>query len=155
MIVILDNIRSAYNVGSILRTCDGAGVREVIICGITDAESEKVEKTALGAEEHIQIKYFHSLKEYINSIELKHYTIIGVEEHGKAVDIFDFCKDVRIVQNKLVLVLGNEVSGISQTNLDLCDHVVKIPMLGIKNSLNVSNAGAIAIYLIKFLIENK
>lgn len=151
MIVVLDNIRSAYNVGSIIRTCDGAGIQKIVICGFTKADGLKVGKTALGAEENVVIEQTNSFKEFIKSIKRDKYCIIAVEEEQKAVNIIDFCKNVRIVQKEFILVFGNEVSGIDKQNLDLCDYIVKIPMLGIKNSLNVSNAAAIAIYLIKFL----
>lgn len=155
MIVVLDNIRSAYNVGSIIRTCDGAGVNKVVLCGYTKAEGFKVGKTALGAEENILIEQKNTMVEFIESINRKEYCIVGIEEQEKSLDIFEFCTSVRIVQNDLVLILGNEVSGISKNNLDLCDYIVEIPMVGIKNSLNVSNAAAIAIYLIKFLKNSK
>lgn len=155
MIVVLDNIRSAYNVGSIMRTCDGAGVRKLVLCGYTKAEGFKVGKTALGAEENILVEQKNSLADFIASINRDKYCIIGVEEQEKSLDIFEFCSDVRIVQNNFILVFGNEVSGVSKQDLDLCDYIVKIPMLGTKNSLNVSNAAAIAIYLIKFLKNSK
>lgn len=144
MIVILDNIRSALNVGSILRSCDAFGVKEVYFCGITpDANSPKVVKTALGAEKTIRPNYFRSTKEAIKKANALHCCIVGLEINKKAVDIKRFKKD-----KKLALVVGNEVSGIAGDAQNACDLLVKIPMKGSKESLNVAVAFGIAAYII-------
>lgn len=142
MIVILDNIRSALNVGSIVRTCDALGVKDIYFCGITPSiDSPKVKKTSLGAEKNIKAHDFPSTKAAIDEIKKNSMQIIGLELTSDAVDI----SGVRTDKN-FALVVGNEVSGISSDVLLLCDLTVMIPMSGVKESLNVAVAFGIAAY---------
>lgn len=147
MIVVLDNIRSSYNVGSILRTSDGAGVEEVVLGGYTPSNDTKISKTALGAESSIKVSSESDLKNYIIS-KKNHYFIIAIEKNELSKDIFGF--DVRIVRKPILIILGNEISGASQELIQLADVTLHLPMQGAKNSLNVSNAAAIAIYYLQF-----
>lgn len=142
MIVLLDNIRSGHNVGSIMRTCDALGIREIHLCGITpDLSDKKVSKTALGAQVNLQI--IEKTDTYTDIQELKSlgYTIVGLEVSKAAVDVSEFEPP-----EKLALVVGNEVSGLSDETLKQCDAIVQIAMKGIKESLNVSVAFGIAAY---------
>jgi 23S rRNA (guanosine2251-2'-O)-methyltransferase len=145
MIVVLDNIRSALNVGSIIRTCDALGIQEIYFCGITpEIKSPKVKKTSLGAEKDIKAEYFKNTKEAVLKIKSKKYQIMGLEITINAEDI----ATVKIDDERTALVVGNEVSGISDEILELCDMIVKIPMKGKKESLNVSVAFGIAAFLL-------
>lgn len=143
MIAVLDNIRSALNVGSIIRTCDAFGINEIYLCGITpDLKSEKVKKTALGAENSIKAKYFSSTKEAIKELKIHKYKVIALE-------VLDSAKPISEanVNNSLVgIVVGNEVSGVSEDILNICDETLMIPMIGRKESINVAVAFGIAAY---------
>lgn len=143
MIIVLDNIRSALNVGSIIRTCDAFGVTNIYICGLTPPETtEKVKKTSLGAEKTISFKHFRTTLEAIQELKNEGKYVVGLEINEEAKDI-----SKAILQNKdFALVVGNEVSGIAPEVLKKCDLVVKIPMKGVKESLNVSVAFGISLY---------
>lgn len=144
MIVVLDNIRSALNVGSILRTCDAFGIKEVFFCGITpEVSNPKVKKTSLGAEDSIKGTHFKSTQEAVRRLKILKYYMVGLETSEKAIDIKKFKTD-----KKIALVVGNEVSGIAEDVQDACDFLVKIPMKGKKKSLNVAVAFGIAAYIL-------
>lgn len=144
MIVVLDNLRSALNVGSILRSCDAFEIKEVWVCGITPGpENPKVIKTSLGAEKSIKIEHFKSTTEAIKRLKALSYYIVCLEINEKA-------RDISTLKNKgsFALIVGNEVSGISPEVQEACDILVKIPMKGIKESLNVAVAFGIAGFLL-------
>ena len=142
MIVILDNLRSALNVGSILRTCDALGITEVYLCGITPSITDnKVLKTSLGAEGNIKITETPDTFDTVRSIKGNGYQIIGLELTKDSVDIRKVKAD-----HKSALIVGNEVGGLNEEILSLCDVVTEIPMSGIKESLNVAVAFGIAAY---------
>jgi 23S rRNA (guanosine2251-2'-O)-methyltransferase len=143
MIVVLDNIRSALNVGSIIRTCDAFGIREVYLCGITPgADNFKVLKTSLGAEKSIVYTNPRNTFDAIQNLKKRGYQIISLEINKSSTDISSYIPK----RKNVVLVLGNEVSGISEDVLDLSDEIIMIPMKGKKESLNVSVAFGIAAY---------
>lgn len=147
--VLLDNIRSSHNVGSILRTSDGAGVKKVYICGITPPpDHPRVKKTALGAE--LTVLWEQKWDAYTAISELKQSgkEIWALEGGDNARSVFE----IRKLQpaSSIVLVLGNEVSGIDPGILEICDRIIYIPMAGVKRSLNVSVAFGIAVYSIRF-----
>ncbi len=142
IIVILDNIRSAHNVGAILRTCDGAGAVEVYLCGITpNIDHKKIIKTALGAENYVNTKYFSKTLDAIKFAKELGYQIVSIEQSDKSKEInnAEFKSDV-------CLVFGNEITGVSPESLNNSDMVVEIPMKGSKNSLNVSTTVGIVLY---------
>lgn len=142
MIVVLDNLRSALNVGSILRTCEGLGIKKVFICGITPGvENEKVKKTALGAENNLSIKEFKSVVECLEEVRERGIPIYSLELTQNAKDIADFNPG-----KNFVLVVGNEVSGVSSEALELSNEHLKIEMKGKKESLNVAIAFGIAAF---------
>jgi 23S rRNA (guanosine2251-2'-O)-methyltransferase len=150
MLVILHNIRSLHNVGSIFRTADGAGVKKLYLCGITPIPVDKfgtkktqLSKVSLGAEEHIEWEYKKSTVKLIKTLKSKGYKIIALEQNTRSIP-FD---QVRIKPHeKAVLILGTEVTGLEEKILNLSDQIIEIPMYGQKESLNVSVAFGIAIY---------
>jgi 23S rRNA (guanosine2251-2'-O)-methyltransferase len=142
MIIILDNLRSALNVGSIIRTCDALGIREVYLCGITPGiDNPKVKKTSLGAEQSVKTHSAASTIEAVKDLKAKGYQILPLELTPDAEDVSKFSPS-----GDVVLVIGNEVSGVSSDVIEISDSVVMIPMQGTKESLNVSVAFGIAAY---------
>jgi 23S rRNA (guanosine2251-2'-O)-methyltransferase len=146
---LLDNIRSAYNVGSIFRTADGAGIRHLYLCGMTPTpEHPKVAKTALGAEKTVS---WSSLKNGLDLVlDLKHkgYQLWAVEYNNRAESLFETTLERSPVPT--LLIVGNELSGIDPAIQIESDRVVSLPMLGQKSSLNVIVAFGIAAYTLRF-----
>lgn len=143
--VILNNIRSLHNVGSIFRTCDGIGVEKLWLCGITGyPPNSKLSQTALGAEVNVPWQYHPHVVEVIRQYKEKGYTIVLLEQMDESIPYQTFHP-----QGPVCLVVGNEIEGVSQDLLNLCDRAVEIEMAGIKNSLNVSVAFGIVAYHIR------
>ncbi len=142
MVVILDNLRSALNVGSIIRTCDGLGIKNIYFCGITpNPNDKKVLKTSLGAEKNIKPQCFKSTQEVIDKLKSNGIKIISLEISKNSTPINQINP-----KGKIALIVGNEVSGISEDILNQSDSIVHIPMKGTKKSFNVAVAFAIAAY---------
>ncbi|MBN2015766.1 RNA methyltransferase [Candidatus Dojkabacteria bacterium] len=141
--VILDNIRSALNVGAIFRTCDAANIQKLYLCGITAyPPHNKIPKTALGAVETVPWKYFKNTSDAVKAIKLSDHTaIVSVELTKSAKNFWDFK-----FKTPLALVLGNEITGVSKEVLEASDAVVKIPMYGQKESLNVATSCGVVVY---------
>ena len=143
IIVILHNIRSSYNVGSIFRTSDSARVSELLLCGFTPHPPRKdLEKTALGALDTVKWQYFESTKEAINYAKSKKFKVVAVE----LTDTKRMYYDIQKSEFPIAIVLGNELTGIDDEIISLCDDAIEIPMFGIKHSLNVSVATGIVLY---------
>ncbi|MFA5651969.1 MAG: TrmH family RNA methyltransferase [Candidatus Paceibacterota bacterium] len=139
-VVILDNIRSVYNVGSIFRTSDALGIDKIYLCGCTPTPTDRfgrarndLAKVALGAEKDIAWEYCNDTKKIIKKLKKDGFQIIAVEQDKKSVG-YDKIK----VKNQVAIVMGNEVGGIDKKTLALCDIIAEIPMTGNKESLNVS-----------------
>lgn len=142
--VLLDNIRSALNVGSILRSAEGLGFNQVFLCGITPSpENEAVKKTSLGAEDSTDWSYYKNAVELVESLKIKGWKVYALEEDMKAIKI----QDAKISDEKSLLILGSEVTGVDSDLLKLCDEIFYIPMQGEKRSLNVAIAFSIAAFL--------
>ncbi len=146
--LILDNIRSAHNVGSIFRTAECAGVTNIILCGYTPCPIDRfgrkrsdISKIALGAEEHVSWKYSETTEGAIRMVKDENVVVIALEQDPHAVDYRSF-----MVSTKIALIVGNEVDGISREILGLADHIIYIPLHGVKESLNVSVATGIALF---------
>jgi tRNA G18 (ribose-2'-O)-methylase SpoU len=140
--VLLDNVRSLYNVGAFFRTCDAVGVEVLDLCGITGRPPHKqIRKTALGAEESVRWEYHSNPIELVGALRVAGYEIAAVETSLHAVDLFDWQPGFPVC-----VVFGNEVEGICPDLSRLCDTHVRIPMLGLKHSLNVATAGGVVIY---------
>lgn len=145
--VVLDNIRSRENVGSIFRTADAAGVSKIYLCGITPIlPHEKISKTALGAEKWIPWEYYKQTWRLLEKLKKENFYIIALEQTVKSENIFRF----KIPKNRsIVLVVGNEVKGLSPKILKYAQKKAAIPMYGRKESLNVAVAFGIAVYQLK------
>ncbi|HSK89664.1 MAG TPA: RNA methyltransferase [Anaerolineales bacterium] len=143
--VLLDNIRSAWNVGSILRSADGFGFTHAYLCGITPlADNEAVAKTSLGAEDSVPWSYHKDAVRLIKGLKAEGWKVYALEEDPRSLSISQLT-DSRF-PNPTVLIVGNEVSGVDPDLLDLCDSIVYIPMFGEKKSFNVAIAFGIAAY---------
>ena len=143
--VLLDNIRSAWNVGSILRSADGFGFTHAYLCGITPTpEVDAVRKTALGAEEYVTWSQHKDAAKLVKGLKLEGWKISALEEDQRAIPISQFTDSQ--IPNPIVLILGSEVTGVDPELLDLADHILYIPMCGQKHSFNVANAFSIAAY---------
>lgn len=153
--LIVHNIRSAYNVGSIFRTAEGLGVAKIYLTGYTPspydqgqspymkAAEKMIAKTALGAEQYVPWERTQNAFSLINKLKKKNFQLIGLELCNRSINLSDFKPSF-----PCALVLGNETGGIPKDILDICDAVVSIPMRGRKESFNVSIAAGIAAYAI-------
>ena len=144
VIVILDNIRSAHNVGSVFRTCDAFLIDKIILCGITAIPPNKeIRKTALGSSESVDWRYYKNTEEVIMKLKKKDYQIIAVEQANKSIKLESFRPEN---EKKYAIIFGNEIKGISQKIIDNSDSVIEIPQFGTKHSLNVSVSAGIVIW---------
>ena len=140
--VLLDNVRSLYNVGAFFRTCDAVGVEMLDLCGITGRPPNKqIHKTALGAEQSVRWECHSDAIALVRELRAGGYEIAAVETSLHAVDLFDWKPAFPVC-----VVFGNEVEGIGPELSGLCDTHVRIPMLGTKHSLNVATAGGVVVY---------
>jgi 23S rRNA (guanosine2251-2'-O)-methyltransferase len=140
--VLLDNIRSLYNVGSFFRTADGAGVERLYLSGISGRPPRKeIAKTALGAEERVEWEGVDDPLALVDRLRARRYEIAAIETSPRAVDLFDWQPRFPVC-----VLFGSEIDGLSAELLDRCDTHVRIPMLGLKHSLNVSTAGGVVLY---------
>lgn len=156
IVVILNNIRSNENVGSIFRTSDAAGVSKIILCGYTPApldrfgrENKGLTKSSLGAEKWVEWEKAENLSSIIERLKIEGFKTVGIEQSKNSVDYRELKNSKLLVSSPhLALVFGNEVEGLSAEDLSLCDLVAEIPMKGRKESLNVAVAVGIILYRI-------
>ena len=156
IIVVLDNVRSTHNVGSILRTADGLGVSKVVLTGYTPypkvmnderlpheitKQTNAIKKTSLGAEATMDIERHEDISDVIDSLKKTQYTIVSLEQNKLSTPI-----NKLMIPNKVALIVGNEINGINERSLESSDFIVEIPMKGKKESFNVSVATGIALY---------
>lgn len=142
-VVVLDNVRSAQNVGSFFRTGDAFGVDEIFLCGISATPpSKEIHKTALGAELTMKWKYFDTTLQALQELKNGGFKIIAVEQVEGAVSLEKYFRD----GEKVALVFGNEVEGVDQAVVDVCDGAIEIPQCGTKHSLNVSVAAGVVLW---------
>lgn len=151
--VLLDNIRSVYNVGSILRTADGAGITYLYCCGITaPLDHPKIVKTALGAEKSVGWTKCGNGLETAVFLKQRGYQLLALECTPDATML----PDIHFNSSQpIVLIVGNEIAGIDPGILAICDQTIMLPMQGVKNSLNVASAFAVAAYGLRFGFLNK
>lgn len=148
LVVILDNIRSAYNVGAMFRTGDGAGISHIHLCGITALpDNPKVGKTSLGAEKFVPWSHHPNVVALAASIKKQGYRLWALENTPGSLSIADI--NLELVNSPIALVVGNEVTGIDPLVLEQCDLTIHIPMSGRKHSLNVAIAYGVAVYWIR------
>jgi len=144
--VLMDNVRSAWNVGSILRSAEGFGFNHAYLCGITPTpEMDAVRKTALGAEEYVTWSYHRDAIKLVQGLKKEGWTILALEEDEGSIVL---SKGKRLTVDRTLLIVGNEVTGVDPDLLDLADHIFHIPMYGRKRSFNVANAFSIAAYVL-------
>ncbi len=142
--VVLDSIRSMNNVGSIFRTCDAFNIEKLYLCGITACPPNKeISKTALGATESVEWEYAEDVTELVNRLRQEGYAVFMVEQVDESRKLHEFSF---APYNKIALVVGNEVYGVDERLLPLCDAAIEIPQFGTKHSLNVTIAAGIAIW---------
>ena len=142
VVAVLDNVRSLYNVGSIFRTADAAGIARLYLCGITASPPHpSIRKTALGADERVPYEHHRNAHATVARLRMSGYRIAAIETGAHSIDLFDWQPAF-----PLAVLFGNEVDGVSQPLLDLADATIAIPMHGIKRSLNVSTAAGIVFY---------
>lgn len=146
LVIVLDNVRSIYNIGSVFRTADAFRISEIILCGITatpDNCNVEIHKTALGAEETVKWKYCSSTMDAVVALKSNGYKIVSLEQVHESIKLDDFTAES---DKKYCLVLGNEVHGVDQSVVDISDFSLEIPQYGTKHSLNVSVSAGIAMW---------
>lgn len=144
LVIILDNIRSMNNIGSIFRTSDAFRVEKIYLCGISSCPPHReIHKTALGATETVDWEYKSSTIEIIRELKSIGYKIYSLEQTTNSISLVDFSP---IEGEKYGIILGNEVEGVDQESINLSNGVIEIPQFGTKHSLNVSTAGGIIIW---------
>ena len=151
---LLDNIRSVFNVGNMLRTADGAGIRHMHLCGITPAPNNpKLSKTALGAEREIDWTYYGDGLAAAISLRKKGLRLWALEGGPRAESLFEATGD--LTGPPIVLVVGSEVSGVDPGILEQCERVMCLPMQGVKTTLNVAVAFGIAVYSLRYALHRQ
>ena len=144
LVVVLDNVRSLHNVGSVFRTGDAFLIEAVYLCGITSTPPQaEIHKTALGAEDSVDWKYFEDTHNALNELKAAGYSVFAIEQAEGSTMLPDFNTQSGI---KYAVVLGNEVKGVQQSVVDACDGCIEIPQFGTKHSLNVSVTAGIVIW---------
>ena len=144
LVVVLDDVRSMYNVGSVFRTSDAFRVEAVCLCGITSTPpSTEIHKTALGAEDSVSWRYFPSALEAVESLKAEGYEVYSVEQAHGSTMLQHFSP---ASEKKYAIVLGNEVKGVHQEVVDASDGCLEIPQFGTKHSMNVSVTAGIVIW---------
>ena len=144
LMVVLDNVRSMHNVGSVFRTADAFLISGIVLCGYTPRPPHRdIHKTALGATETVGWKYAESTVEAVKSLKDEGYRIFAVEQVEKSIPLHEFSSEKA---GKMAVIFGNEVTGIDHAVLKLCDGSIEIPQFGMKHSLNISVAAGIVLW---------
>lgn len=144
LVVVLDNVRSLHNVGSVFRAADAFLVKSVYLCGITSPPPHaEIHKTALGAEDSVEWRYFDDALQAVEELKKEGYTVLAVEQAEGSTLLHQFNYDN---EKKYAVVLGNEVKGVQQAVINACSDCIEIPQFGTKHSLNVSVTAGIIIW---------
>jgi 23S rRNA (guanosine2251-2'-O)-methyltransferase len=144
LVIVLDNIRSMMNIGSVFRTADAFSLEGIYLCGITATPpNREIHKTALGATESVMWKYFEKTTDAIKQLKNSGYIVIAIEQTDSSISLSDFKPEKN---NKYAVVFGNEVKGVEDEVLNICDNCIEIPQFGTKHSLNVSVTAGIVIW---------
>jgi tRNA G18 (ribose-2'-O)-methylase SpoU len=142
--VVLDNVRSAQNVGAFFRTGDAFAVERVMLCGITATPpSRDIHKSSLGAEFTVACEYYQTTTEAVTMLKEQGYTVLAIEQVEGAVMLDKLDVDPT---KKYAIVFGNEVMGVDQTVVDICDGAIEVPQVGTKHSINVSVCGGVVLW---------
>ena len=152
VVVLLNSIRSSYNVGSIFRTSDGAMIEKLYLCGYTPHPPKKeVLKTALGSQESVDWEFVEDPISIVKNLKQKGYTICALEQTDSNISY----SEIQGTDLPLCLIVGNEISGVAQDLIDLCDITIDIEQFGIKQSLNVAVAYGIAIFELRKIFDSQ
>jgi tRNA G18 (ribose-2'-O)-methylase SpoU len=144
VVVILEDLRSQHNIGSVFRTCDAFRVSHIFLCGITATPpSREIQKSALGATESVSWSYHESSADLVKELKLQNYTIVSVEQATGSISPELYTPDQNV---RTALIFGNEVRGVSQEIIDLSELCIEIPQFGSKHSFNVSVSAGIVLW---------
>ena len=141
--IVLDNVRSALNVGSVFRTSDAFLIENIILCGITATPPNKeIRKAALGSTNSVNWKYIKNTTDAVKQLIKDGYYVVGIEQADKSTQLNEF----ELPKKPIAIILGNEVNGVSQEVIDICNEVIEIPQFGTKHSLNIAVTSGIVIW---------
>jgi 23S rRNA (guanosine2251-2'-O)-methyltransferase len=144
LVVVLDNIRSCNNIGSVFRTSDALLIEKVCLCGITATPpNAEIHKTALDAEKTVEWEYFEKTEDAVTDLQNKGYKVYAIEQVENSISLPDFLPSAN---EKLAVVFGNEVKGVQQKVVNICDGSIEIPQFGTKHSFNVSVSAGIVLW---------
>ena len=153
LVVVLDNIRSCNNIGSVFRTSDALLIEKIFLCGISATPPNKeIHKTALDAEKSVHWKYFKKTEDAINELKNSGYKIFAAEQTENSIVLPDFKPQK---EKKLAIVFGNEVKGVQQNVVNMCDGSIEIPQYGTKHSFNISVSAGIILWDIFQKLKDK
>ncbi len=143
-VVVLDNVRSQSNIGSVFRTADAFLVEKILLCGITATPPHRdIRKTALGATESVPWEYFEKTTQAILELKQQGYLIIGIEQVEQSFELQYFVPEK---DKKYALVFGHEINGVEQEAIDMCDYCIEIPQFGTKHSFNIAVSAGIVLW---------
>jgi 23S rRNA (guanosine2251-2'-O)-methyltransferase len=141
--IVLDNVRSALNVGSVFRTSDAFLIENIILCGITATPPDKeIRKAALGSTDSVKWEFFENTIDAVKKLKAEGYHIIGIEQADKSTML----NGISLPKKQIAIIMGNEVNGVAQEVIDICNEVIEIPQFGTKHSLNISVTTGIVIW---------
>ncbi|MCF8361222.1 MAG: RNA methyltransferase [Prolixibacteraceae bacterium] len=144
VVVVLDNIRSCNNIGSVFRTSDALLVESIYLCGYTATPPNKdIHKTALDAEKSVDWKYFNDTSNAVTELKNNGYKVYAIEQVDKSILLPDFLPEA---DEKIAIIFGNEIKGVQQKVIDLCDGAIEIPQYGTKHSFNISVSAGIVLW---------
>lgn len=144
LVVVLDNVRSMHNIGSIFRTCDGFAVEKICLCGITAKPPHReIEKTALGATQSVEWEYHETVSSAIEQLQNSGYIIIAIEQAENSLMLTDHKPTP---SEKYALIFGNEVQGVSEEAMNMADECIEIPQFGTKHSFNIVVSAGIVLW---------
>ncbi len=143
-VIVLDNVRSQSNVGSVFRTADAFLVEKICLCGITACPPHRdIQKTALGATESVAWSYYHTTEEAATELKGKGYNLIGIEQAEGSVGLQEMVIEP---EKRYALIFGHEVNGVDQKIIDMCDVCIEIPQFGVKHSFNIAVSAGIVLW---------
>lgn len=144
LVVVLDNIRSCNNIGSVFRTSDALLIEKVVLCGITATPpNAEIHKTALDAEKSVEWEYFEKTEDAVSKLQAEGYQVYAIEQVENSILLTDFSPEIG---EKVAVVFGNEVKGVQQKVVNICNGSIEIPQFGTKHSFNVSVSAGIILW---------
>jgi len=151
LVIVLDNVRSMNNIGSVFRTADAFLLEAIYLCGVTARPPHReIQKTALGATETVNWKHFKTTLDAVNSLKAEGYKVYAVEQADQSIMLDKFTPP----SGNIALIFGNEVSGVEQSVMDVCDACIEIPQYGTKHSLNLAVSAGIVIWEVAKILKS-